>query len=320
MAAGKSFRKGIGIIDLMDMFPDEQTAQAWFEEIRWPNGRGCARCGSVRTREVPNAKPMPYWCSDCRSYFSVKVGTVMESSKIGYRKWAIAFYQIVTNLKGVSSMKLHRDLKISQTSAWFLGHRIREAMSGDDPVFSGPVEADETYIGGKESNKHESRKLRQGRGAVGKAPVVGIKDRETNQVSAKPVESTDKATIQEFVHSRTEPTAKVYTDEARAYEGLRRSHEAVRHSVGEYVRQQAHTNGLESFWALMKRGYVGIYHKMSVAHLHRYITEFEGRHNTRSEDTLTQMADLVRGCIGKRLKYEDLINPAAQVNSQMALA
>ena len=136
--AGKSFRKGIGIIELLEMFPDDDAAQEWFESIRWPDGRTCAKCGSERTREVPNAKPMPYWCSDCRQYFSVKLGTVMESSNLSLRKWAIAFYQILTNLKGVSSMKLHRDLGIAQSSAWYLGHRIREAMSGDDPVFSRP--------------------------------------------------------------------------------------------------------------------------------------------------------------------------------------
>ena len=319
--AGKKFRKGIGIIELLELFPDEETARNWFEGIRWPDGRTCARCGGTQTREVPNAKPMPYWCTDCRKYFSVKVGTVMESSKIPLRKWAIAFYQMTTNLKGVSSLKLHRDLNISQTSAWFMGHRIRQAMDGDDPVFSGPVEADETYVGGKEANKHESQKKKQGRGTVGKAPVAGVKDRKTGKVSVGAVDKVDGLTMRQFVHQRTEPTATVYTDEAAVYHGLKRLHGTVAHGVGEYVNGMVHTNGMESFWSMLKRGYVGVYHHMSGKHLGRYVTEFEDRHNHRQQDTLAQMADLVRGAVGKRLKYADLIaEPPMTHSGQLFLA
>ena len=167
------------------MFPDEASARRWFEDTRWPGGRACSKCGSVNTREVPNEKPMPYWCTDCRSYFSVKTGTVMQSSQLPMRIWAIAIYRVTTSLNGFSSMQLHRDLKIRQATAWHLLHRIHEAMDSGDPLFTGPVEADETYSGDKEGDKREPKKLRQGRGAVGKTAVVGVKDRETGQVDAE---------------------------------------------------------------------------------------------------------------------------------------
>lgn len=208
--------------------------------------------------------------------------------------------------EGLSSMKLHRDLGVTQKTAWFLFHRLREAWQQGGEGFSGPIEMDETYMGGKESNWHASKKLRAGRGTVGKTAVMGAKDRETKQVTTQVVESVNRETLRNFLARIASPDEQtcVYSDEASVYEGLVDiEQEAAKHSVGVYVRGQAHTNGIESFWSMLKRGYYGTYRKMSVKHLHQYVNEFTGRHNIRDLDTIDQMADVVAGMIGKRLKY-----------------
>ena len=253
-APGKSYRKGITLIDAVKMFDTEEKAEDWFMAQRWEDGVRCSHCESFNVSARPNRKPQPFHCQDCRKYFSVKTGTVLQSSKIPLSKWAIAFYLYSTNLKGVSSMKLHRDLGITQKSAWHMAHRIRESWDVVTEKFAGPVEADETYIGGKEGNKHASKKLHGGRGTWGKIPVVGVKDRQTGLVTTAVVDRTDRVTLEGFVHGHTEHSATVYTDEASVYDRLHRVHESVKHGVGEYVREQAHTNGIESHWAMLKRG------------------------------------------------------------------
>ena len=309
-APGKHFRQGMTLIEAMGMFPDDAAAEAWFVKVRWPTGPACPYCGSVNVLSGAKHKTMPYRCREreCRKRFSVRTGTVMQASNIAYQKWALAVYLFMTSLKSGSSMKLHRDLGVTQKSAWHLAHRLRKAFESESGLFVGPVDVDETYMGGKRKNMPKSKREElTGRGVVGKTAVVGAKDRTTNQVRARAVESTNKATIHGFVADHTAPDAMVYTDDALVYETVPNPHKAVNHSALEYVRGDVHTNGMESFWSMLKRAYQGTFHKMSEKHLDRYVREFAGKHNLRDLDTLDIMGAIVVAMDGKRLKYTQLI-------------
>ena len=295
-------------IELLDRFPDDKAAEEWFVSIRWPDGIRCAHCNSDNVQEKTTHPRMPYRCRSCRKFFSARTGTVMTDSKIGYRKWIIGMYMMNSDLKGVSSMEVYRELGMTQKAAWHFLHRIRECWSIQSPLDSKAMEADEGYFGGKEANKHAKKKLRAGRGTVGKTAVAGARDRDSGQIAAQVVPDTKADTLQGFTKQHVKKGGTLYSDDSVAYDDFDyvTKHETVRHGVGEYVRGEAHVNGVESFWAMMKRGFHGTYHRMSPKHLQRYVDEFRGRHNTRDKDTIDQMAETARGMIGKRLQWREL--------------
>ena len=318
-APGRHYRKSITVEQIHRMFSTDKKAEKWFIEARWgkEGDMFCPRCGSTKTKRVKHPT-MPFHCSDCRKRFSVKTGTVMESSKIPLRQWAVLVYTEATELRGTPSMKLHRDVGITQKSAWFMLHRIRESYASmcegllEEGGLQGSIELDETAVGGKASlmnkKQHRAFKARGGaQGFSGKEIIAGAKQRESGKIVVRQIDNRDRESLQKLVTDFTAEGATVYTDEARGYRGMEnRTHQAVNHSANKYVMGQAHTNGMESFWFAFKRG-LDSFISVSPKHVIRYAIEFAGRHNDRPLDTMEQMRLLACGMVGKRLTYKDLI-------------
>ncbi|MDE2903169.1 MAG: IS1595 family transposase [Chloroflexota bacterium] len=323
---GRSYRTGISLQDLFRLFPDDEAAEAWFIKKRWPGGVVCPHCGSTNVQEGAKHPSMPFRCreKECGKRFSTKTGTIMEGSKLGYQTWLVAAYLLSTSLKSVSSTKLARDLNITQRSAWFLAHRLRAALKAEGQRFYGPVEIDETYVGGRYKNRPRAVRDRMALemgwgGSAGKEPVVGIRDRPTGHVAARAIYIADRRTLLNFLYEHVKLGSTVYSDGAAQYRRIPYDHHAVEHSE-EYVRGDVHTNGLESFWSMIKRAYKGTFHKLSPKHLDRYVQEFAGRHNLREQDTIEMMAAIAIGMRGKRLRYTELIAPNGLPNGSRPTA
>ena len=307
----------MSIAEFFWRFPNDEAAEEFFVEQIWPDGVRCPRCDGEDVYEPGGKAPLRFRCRPCRRFFSTRSSTVMRDSTLGYQTWLLALYLMTTNLKGVSSLKLHRDLGIRQKNAWHLAHRIRAAWREDGFPLAGIVEVDETYVGGKERNKHRKNRLPRnqliwrGKGERGKAIVVGVKERETGEVRAEVVTGTKRRTLIPFVNKSVQAGSTLFTDSLGSYhDPWGYIHESVNHSRGEYVRGDIHVNGIESFWSMVKRGYKGTYHVMSKKHLHRYMAEFVGRQNARKHGTMIQLVLLARAMVGKRLRWKDLTGTA----------
>ncbi|MDR0517577.1 MAG: IS1595 family transposase [Fibromonadaceae bacterium] len=307
----------ISVYGFLKGFPDEAAALAYLEQKRWNGNITCPRCGSTKIGKFGKDKNW-HRCNNCKKPFNVKTCTIFERSKIPLCKWLYAFYLILTARKGVSSLQISKELGITQKSAWFMLHRVREAMKSKNFILDGIVECDETYIGGKKRNKHWDKKFIPGRGPVGKIPVFGMVERNGRAKSVV-VDNTGKNMLQGIIRENVEQGTTICTDEWKSYIGLNKdyTHLTMKHNAFQFKDGIACTNSIESRWAILKRGYHGVYHCMSPKHLQRYADEFDFRHNEGNVKfhTMDRVDSLTAGCWGARLTWKRLVNEHVSVNN-----
>ena len=308
----------INLVELSKHFSDEESARELLENLRWKDGVSCPHCDAIGAYKIEakagsksGARKGLWKCATCREQFTVTVGTIFESSRIPLNKWLLAINLMCASKKGMSALQLSRMLGITYKSAWFMAHRIRYAMT-QEPLFSklsGTVEVDETYVGGKARNMHKAERVKriQGRGAVDKAPVVTLVERD-GRVKSQYMEHVSGANLKRALLECVEKEACIMTDESPSYFGVIdhfADHQTVNHKKGEYVRRAVHVNTAESVHALLKRGIVGSFHHVSKKHLHRYLDEFDFRFNHRKIKDGERTLEAIKGFEGKRLMYRD---------------